>query len=363
VLSKDENTGGSDLEFDPKNPDIVYACLWEQRQGRGRTARGPAPTAASSSRPTAARPGAADARLPAEGVVQADIAIAPSDANRIYATVANRSASASTDRTTPARTGRRSPRTPSRRPHRRRRSAGAVVDPKNADIVIMASTVSWKIDGRRQTLGWRFRGAPGGDDYQRAWISPVDSNIIAMASDQGAIVSVNGGETWSSWYNQPTSQMYHVNAGQRVPVSRVRRTAGERIGVRREPRQRRDDHVPRMASGRRRGVRLRRARSARPDIIYGGKVTRYNRRTGQVQNIAPTPVRPADFRTLRTAPVVFSTVDPHVMFFASNTLWKTATGGRSWQQISTDLTRKTWSRRRRSANTAAPTRPDRRSAA
>jgi len=66
------------------------------------------------------------------------------------------------------------------------------------------------------------------------------------------------------------------------------------------------------------------------NIIYGGKITRYDRRISQVQNIAPTPVRPADFRTLRTAPVVFSTVDPHVMYFASNTLWKTASGGRRW---------------------------------
>ncbi len=78
------------------------------------------------------------------------------------------------------------------------------------------------------------------------------------------------------------------------------------------------------------------------NIIYGGKITRYDRRVSQVQNIAPTPVRPADFRTLRTAPVAFSVVDPHVMYFASNTLWKTATGGRSWQKIGPDLTRKTW---------------------
>jgi hypothetical protein len=78
------------------------------------------------------------------------------------------------------------------------------------------------------------------------------------------------------------------------------------------------------------------------NIVYGGKVTRYDRRIAQVQNIAPTPVRPADFRTLRTAPVVFSAADPHVMYFAANTLWKTADGGRSWAKISPDLTRKTF---------------------
>ena len=77
-------------------------------------------------------------------------------------------------------------------------------------------------------------------------------------------------------------------------------------------------------------------------MVYGGKLTRFDRRTGQVENIAPKPIRTADFRMLRTAPVVFSPVDPHVLYFAANTLWKTRDGGRSWQQISPDLSRKTW---------------------
>ena len=79
-----------------------------------------------------------------------------------------------------------------------------------------------------------------------------------------------------------------------------------------------------------------------PDIVYGGKVTRFDRRTGQAQNVTPKPIRPADFRTLRTAPLVFSTVDPHVLFFGANTIWKTINGGMNWQQISPDLTRKTF---------------------
>ena len=72
------------------------------------------------------------------------------------------------------------------------------------------------------------------------------------------------------------------------------------------------------------------------------RLTRYDRRTGQVENVAPKPIRPADFRALRTAPVVFSPVDPHILYFAANTLWKTRDGGHNWQQISPDLTRKTW---------------------
>jgi photosystem II stability/assembly factor-like uncharacterized protein len=79
-----------------------------------------------------------------------------------------------------------------------------------------------------------------------------------------------------------------------------------------------------------------------PDIVYGGKLTRYDRRTAQAQNILPKPFRAPDFRMLRTQPVVFSPVDPHVLYFAANTLWKTRDGGRNWQQISPDLTRKTF---------------------
>src|SRR5260370_30850118 len=83
------------------------------------------------------------------------------------------------------------------------------VDPKNPDIVYSASVVTWKSnDGGKTWTG--IRGAPGGDDYQKVWINPNNPEIILIASDQGAIISVNGGQTWSSWYNQPTASMHHV---------------------------------------------------------------------------------------------------------------------------------------------------------
>src|SRR4029077_20613035 len=154
-------------------------------------------------------------------------AVAPGDGNGIYATVANpqsvriyRSDDAgdswtqiTTDNRPAGRIGGGGTRTTTdtRRPGRIGGGALPVpaVDPRNADTVIIASTVSYRsTDGGKTWVA--LRGAPGGDDYQRPWINPVDSKIIAMASDQGAIISVNGGDSWSSWYNQPTSQMYHV---------------------------------------------------------------------------------------------------------------------------------------------------------
>src|SRR6185437_15566843 len=77
-----------------------------------------------------------------------------------------------------------------------------------------------------------------------------------------------------------------------------------------------------------------------PDTVYGGKLTRYDRRTGQAQNIIPKPFRSQDFRVLRTEPIVFSPRDPRTLYFAANTLWRTRDAGRTWQQVSPDLTRK-----------------------
>jgi photosystem II stability/assembly factor-like uncharacterized protein len=343
VLSRDENTGGSDLEFDPKNPDIVYACLWEERQGpweNGAWAGTGGGIFKSTDGGTSWKQ--LSQGLPPEGVVQADIAIAPSDPHRIYATVANprsvgiyRSDDAGESWTRITNDGRPASRI----------GGGDLpvpaVHPTNPDIVIIASTVSWKsTDGGRTWAA--LRGAPGGDDYQRPWINPTNPDIIALASDQGAIISVNGGQTWSSWYNQPTSQMYHVNADNAFPY---RVCGGQQESGSACVASRGNDGMITFRDWHPVGVEE--YGYAVPDplndnIVYGGKITRYDRRTGQVQNVAPTPVRPADFRTLRTAPVLFSAVDPHILYFASNTLWKTATGGRSWQKISPDLTRKTW---------------------
>ncbi|HEV3140049.1 MAG TPA: hypothetical protein VGY57_06015, partial [Vicinamibacterales bacterium] len=343
VLSKDENTGGSDLEFDPKDANVVYACLWEQRQGPWENGAWAGTTGGIFKSIDGGTTWRQLTRgLPAEGIVQADIAVAPSDGSRIYATVANPATVriyrsddagenwtvATTDNRPAGRIGGGDLPVP-------------VVNPKNRDAVIIASTVSYRSEDGGKT--WvALRGAPGGDDYQRPWINPENPNIIALASDQGAIVSVNNGETWSSWYNQPTSQMYHVNADNGFPY---RVCGGQQESGSACVSSRGSDGMITFREWHPVGVEE--YGYAVPDplndnIVFGGKVTRYDRRIAQVQNVGPTPVRPADFRTLRTAPVVFSAADPHMMFFASNPLWKTTTGGKSWQKISPDLTRATW---------------------
>ena len=212
------------------------------------------------------------------------------------------------------------------------------VDPKNADVVYVANVVTWKsTDGGKSFSA--FRGAPGGDDYHRLWINPDDPKIILNVSDQGAIITVNGGETWSSWYNQPTAQFYHVSTDNAYPY---RVCGGQQESGSACVASRGDDGQITFREWHPVGVEeygYVAPDPLDPDIIYGGKVSRYDRRTGETQQVGPKPLRGSDFRIVRTQPVLFSPVDPRTLYFASNTLWKTRDGGTHWTQISPDLTR------------------------
>ena len=215
------------------------------------------------------------------------------------------------------------------------------VHPTNPDIVFVPTIVTWKsIDGGKTFTG--IRGAPGGDDYQRLWINPDTPDIMILSSDQGAIVTVNGGETWSSWYNQPTAQFYHVTTDNAFPY---RVCGGQQESGSACVASRGDDGQITFREWHPVGVEeygYVAADPLDPDIVYGGKVSRYDRRTGQVQNVAPKALRGGDYRVVRTQPVLFSPVDPRTLYFTSNVVWKTTDGGSSWQAISPDLTRKTW---------------------
>ena len=155
---------------------------------------------------------------------------------------------------------------------------------------------------------------------------------------------MNGGETWSSWYNQPTAQLYHVAADNAFPY---RVYSGQQESGSAGVRSRGDDGRITFRDWQTVGVDeygYAAPDPLDPDIVYGGRgVTRWDRRTGQVQTVGPRVSRGgADWRTVRTQPVLFSPVDPRTLFFAANTLWKTRDGGQSWTQISPDLTRETW---------------------
>jgi photosystem II stability/assembly factor-like uncharacterized protein len=344
VLYKDENTGAYDVDLDPSNPDIVYATLWEARQGPWENGAWTGNNAGIFK----STDGGASWKPLTNGlgnVQQAEVAIAPSNPKRLYASVSGAAGSRSgiyrSDDAGETWTSASNDQRPASRIGGGDQSSPAV-DPKNPDIVYVASTVSWKsTDGGKTWVG--FRGAPGGDDYQRIWINPNNPDIILIAADQGAIITVNGGWTWSSWYNQPSAQLYHVAADNAFPY---RLCSGQQESGSVCVSSRGNDGQITFREWHPVGVDeygYAAPDPLNPDIVYGGRsVTRYDRRTGQVQTVGPRAAPGSTIRTKRTAPVLFSPVDPHILYFAGNTLWKTADGGHSWQEISPDLSRKTW---------------------
>jgi photosystem II stability/assembly factor-like uncharacterized protein len=342
VLYKDDNIGAGDVKIDPSDPNIVYATLWEAREGPWENAEWGGSGGGLFKSTDGGQTWAQLAGGLPNGIVQAYVAIAPSNPKRLFASIATKDkidfyrssdggetwSTATTDSRPKGRIGGGDLPLPA-------------IDPKNPNVIYVATTVTWKsTDGG---VTWSaLRGAPGGDDYQNIWINPNDSRIIVLTSDQGAIVSVNGGQTWSSWYNQPTAQLYHVSADDAFPY---RLCSG----------QQESGSVCISSRGNDGEITFRDSHPVAaeeygyvapdpldPDVVFGGKLTRYDRRTTQAQNILPLPLDSPNFRVIRTEPVVFSPLDPHLLYFAANTLWITRDGGQNWKQISPDLTRKTW---------------------
>ncbi len=341
VLYKDENTGAIDVVLDPVNPDIIYCALWESRQGPWENGAFSGPgsglyksidAGVTWKRLEKGLPTFADA-----GLGRIGITVAPSLPSRLFATV-NSAKGDGLFRSDDAGESWYRATTDTRVATRESDFAEVKVDPTNPDIVYTASVVTWKsVDGGKTFSA--LRGAPGGDDYHRIWINPKHTGTMIVASDQGAIVTVNGGATWSSWLNQPTAAFYHVATDFDFPY---RVCSGQQESGSACVRSRGDDG--RILDWDWHPAGVEEYGYAAPDpldpnIVFGGKVTRYDRRTGLIQQVGPHAGKSVGFRAVRTAPLVFSTVDPHTLFFAENVVWKTTNGGRSWTQVSPDLTR------------------------
>src|SRR5215467_12710076 len=362
VLYKDQNTGGSDVEIDPSNPDVVYACLWQSRLGPSEDKNEFAGTNGGLFKSV---DGGENWQKLSKGLpddlVEINVALAPSQPSRIYAV-------ASTTKPTTYQSdegmgffrsddGGRSWTRITDDPRPAMKIGGGdlpvvKVDPTNADVVYSSSIVTVRSKDGGKTWD-SIRGAPGGDDYQNIWINPANPKIILLVSDQGALVSVNGGETWSSWYNQPTAQLFHVITDNSFPY-KVCGAQQESGSVCTESRG--NDGQITFHDWHPVGV-IEYGYVAPdpldPDIVYGAgrsEVSRFHWSTGQVENVTPIPLgastsdytrKPNEARRVdRTEPLLFSPVDPHLLYYAANTLFETRDGGRTWQEISPDLTRK-----------------------
>jgi photosystem II stability/assembly factor-like uncharacterized protein len=336
VLYVDENTGGIQVEFDPAHPNIVYGVLWEHREGPWENASFFGPNSGlykSTDGGTTWRQLKGGLPSGAEGAGRICLGVGVSNPKRLYAAVLGQGRGAEGfyrsddggERWTLTSTDRRL-------------GLDVRVHPKNPDVVFVGNIAAYRSDDGGKT--WTsIKGAPGGDDYQRIWINPLQPDIMLFTADQGAVVTVNGGRSWSSWYNQPTAQLYHVTTDDQFPywvyggqqesgaIGIASRGNGGQISFRDWMGVGADEYAYVAPD------------PLDPNIIYGGRVMRFDRRTGQAQNVAPEALRSGKYRILRTMPLLFHPADPKTLLFATNVLWKTTTGGRDWRIISPDLSR------------------------
>ena len=343
VLYKDENTGAVQVTIDPKNSNIIYADLWAGRQGPWENGEwNGAESGLYKSTDGGTTWNQLTKGLPSakQGLGRIGFCIAPTNTNRLYATV-DAGEYGGIYKSDDAGDSWMLINKDERLWGRGDDFAEVKADPLNADIVYTAGVVVWKsVDGAKTWSG--FRGAPGGDDYHRIWINPHNPDIILLAADQGAIITVNDGLTFSSWYNQPTAQFYHVSTDNAFPynVYGGQQESGS-VGIA----SRGNDGAITFREWHPVGGEEYGYVAADPkntDIVYAGKISKYNKRTGQTQNISPEAVKSGKYRFVRTAPILFSPIDSATLYFAGNVIFKTKDGGNTWQTISPDLTRESW---------------------
>ncbi len=359
-----DDVGAVDLALDPQHPKTIYASLWGTR-------RPPWAVYAPSNMPGGGLYKSTDGGntwkqlttgLPNDEFVgKIGVAVAPSNPNRLYAVVDDLGAAIAPSFRAPGATDDATAPKPSggiylsddagatwRLVNSERRLWGRgwyfgqiAVDPTNPDRAYDINTATYMTLDAGKT--WvPVKGAPGGDDYHQLWINPKDGNRMVLSSDQGTVVSVDGAKTWSTWYNQPTAEIYHVAADNRFPYwlygaqqdsGAVGVSAWSRMGTLSFR-----NWEPTCLAGE--------SSTVIPDpkdgnLLYGDG----DQRCDQKLNL-PAPaggkLPPADpndpNRKTWTLPQVFSTAD-EALYYSNQFVFRSRDRGKSWEKISADLTR------------------------
>ena len=347
VLFRDENSGAIDVTLDPENPQTVWAALLHDRRPPW-SVYPPVTISGAIYKSTDGgnvwKP-VTGGGLPEGDWGRAGLAIARgTHGQRVYALIDAKEGGlfkSDDGGQTWLRTG-----TDPRIRGRMWYFGELYVDPKNPDTVYVPNVSLYRSTDAGKTFV-AIKGAPGGDDYHALWIDPANPERMIFGSDQGAGVSVDGGRTWSSWYNQPTAQFYHVAVDNEFPyhVYGAQQDSGSVYILSRSNDGSitfRDWHPAGAGES---GYIA--PDPADPNIIYGGgtygELFRYDRRTGQAQSIAPDAIRNfgeahPEHRFTWTSPVVFAPRDPHTLYFGSQNVLRSTNRGNSWEKISPDLT-------------------------
>jgi photosystem II stability/assembly factor-like uncharacterized protein len=376
VLYRNDRTGAVDLSIDVTNPNVIYASLWEAyRKEYNMASGGPGSGLFKSTDGGETwREITRNQGLPAGMIGRIGVAVSPANPNRVYALVENengglfRSDDAGVTWTVVNQN----------RAIRQRAFyyTHVFADPRNADVVYMQNTALFRsTDGGKTTT--TLGGTHG--DHHDMWIDPDDPAHIVDGNDGGGAVSTNTGQSWTAqdfptaqWYHVVTTKHipYHVCGAQQdnstlcVPSDFGMPALGGRggggggggrggapplpAGAVAEP-ARGAMQVSYQAGGGEPGYIAPDPKD--PDVFFsgtnnGGFMDRYDRRTGHRREVNPYPWHysgePASQIPERwqwTYPIIFSPVDPNVLYTSSQRLWKTTNGGQSWTAISGDLTR------------------------
>ena len=211
------------------------------------------------------------------------------------------------------------------------------VDPNQPNVVYVMQTCTYRSNDGGKTF-FAFRGAPSGEDHHVLWIAPDRSNRIILGTDQGAIISVNGGMTWSDWFNQPTGQLYHVTTDNQFPYHAY--AAQQDSGTIVVPNRSDYGEITYRdwfsSGGFESGYIAPDPLNANVLYTIGwfGTVLRMDRTTGQ---IATVYVPPDKSRTVWETPIVYSRRDPHTLYYGTQYLLKTSNGAQTWEKVSEDL--------------------------
>lgn len=345
VLFKDNTTGAADLCFEPGNPKVVYATLWHivwKQEVKDQTFDAGSGLYKSKDGGITWEQIAGNG-LPTVNWGRAGVAVAPATrGQRVYLIIEAKEKKGGLFRSDDGgATWRKITDDP--RIETSWYMGEIFADSKNPDIVYVPLQNFYRsTDGGKSFTA--IKGAPGGDDYHTMWIDPTNPLRMILGTDQGATITVNGAETWSPWYNQPTGEFYRVATDHRFPYwiygpQQDSGTAG--IASRGNNGQITERDWYPVGPGES-GYTI--PDPLDPDVVYnagpGGSVIRLSKTTGQVRDISPAPIsQGSKYRFNWTIPLVFSPQDSHLLYLGTQFLMKTSNAGTSWDEISPDLTR------------------------